>query len=81
MDRFVRRTAPKPVEVVAAAAPQRGARPEAKANREADAADEADSNGKASSVEGEYSDITRLLDELAKEQPPDSRGASYDDAA
>ena len=69
MDRFVRRPAPKPVEVAAAAAPQRGARPEAKANTEADAADEAESNGEASSVDGEYFDITRLLDELAKEQP------------
>ena len=61
--------ASKPVEVAAAAAPQRGARPEAKTNRNAEAADEADSNGEASSVEGDYSDITRLLDELAKEQP------------
>ena len=77
MDRFVRRVAPKlaadsapqPVEVAAAAAPQRGARPEAVANPDADAADEAESNGEASSVEGEYSHITRLLDELAKEQP------------
>ena len=67
MDRFVRRVAPKhaadsapqPVEVAAAAAPQRGARP----------ADEAESNGEASSVEGEYSHIAGLLDELAKEQP------------
>ena len=58
MDRFVRRPAPKPVEVAAAAAPQRGARPEAVANPDADAADEAESNGEASSVEGEYSHIT-----------------------
>ena len=66
MDRFVRRVAPKlaadsapqPVEVAAAAAPQRGARPEAVANPDADAADEAESNGEASSVEGEYSHIT-----------------------
>ena len=77
MDRFVRRVAPKlaadsapqPVEVAAAAAPQRGARPEAVANPDADAADEAESNGEASSVEGEYCHITGLLDELAKEQP------------
>ena len=77
MDRFVRHVAPKlaadsapqPVEVAAAAAPQRGARPEAVANPDADAADEAESNGEASSVEGEYSHITGLLDELAKEQP------------
>ena len=61
--------APQPVEVAAAAAPQRGARPEAVANPDADAADEAESNGEASSVEGEYSHITGLLDELAKEQP------------
>ena len=65
MDRFVRRVAPKlaadsapqPVEVAAAAAPQRGARPEAVANPDADAADEAESNGEASSVEGEHSHI------------------------
>ena len=77
MDRFVRRVAPKlaadgapqPVEVAAAAAPQRGARLEAVANPDADATDEAESNGEASSVEGEYSHITGLLDELAKEQP------------
>ena len=77
MDRFVRRVAPKlaadsapqPVEVAAAAAPQRGARPEAVVNPDADAADEAESNGEASSVEGEYSHITGLLDKLAKEQP------------
>ena len=77
MDRFVRRVAPKlaadsapqPVEVAAAAAPQRGARPEAVANPDADAADDAESHGEASSVEGEYSHITRLLDELSKEQP------------
>ena len=77
MDRFVRRVAPKlaadsapqPVEVAAAAAPQRGARLEVKANTKADAAAEAESNGEASSVEGEYSTSTRLLDELAKEQP------------
>ena len=77
MDRFVRRVAPKlaadsapqPVEVAAAAAPQRGARPEAVANPDADAADEAESTGEVSSVEGEYSHITGLLDELAKEQP------------
>ena len=76
MDRFVRRVAPKlaadsapqPVEV-AAAAPHRGARPEAVAIADADAADEAESSGEASSVEGEYSHITGLLDELAKEQP------------
>ena len=69
MDRFVRRVAPKlaadsapqPVEVAAAAAPQRGARPEAVANPDADAADEAESHGEASSVEGEYSHITGLL--------------------
>ena len=77
MNRFVRRVAPKlaadsapqPVEDAAAAAPQRGARPEAVANPDADAADEAESNGEASSVEGEYSHFTGLLDELAKEQP------------
>ena len=77
MDRFVRRvapelaadSAPQPVEVAAAAAPQRGTRPEAVAIPNADAADEAESNGEASSVEGEYSHITGLLDELAKEQP------------
>ena len=77
MDRFVRRvapelaadSAPQPVEVAAAAAPQRGATPEAVANPDADAADEAESNGEASSVEGEYSHITELLDELAEEQP------------
>ena len=74
MDRFVRRVAPKlaadgaPQPVEAAAAPQRGARPEAVANPDADAVDEAESNGEASSVEGEYSHITGLLDELAKEQ-------------
>ena len=84
MDRFVRRVAPKlaadsapqPVEVAAAAAPQRGARPEAVANPDADAADEAESNGEASSgngeassVEGDYSRTIALLNELAKEQP------------
>ena len=77
MDRFVRRVAPnlaadsasQPVEVAAAAAPQRGARPEAVAHPDADAVDDAESNGDASSVGGEYSHITRLLDELAKEQP------------
>ena len=77
MDRFVRRVAPKlaadsapqPVEVAAAAAPHRGARPEAEAIADADAADEAESSGEASSVEGEYSHITGLLEELAKEQP------------
>ena len=77
MDRFVRRvapelpadSAPQPVEVAAAAAPQRGARPEAVAHPDADAVDDAESNGDASSVEGEYSHSTRLLDELAKEQP------------
>ena len=76
MDRFVRRVAPKlaadgapqPVEVATAAAPQRGPRAEAVANPDADAADEPESNGEASSVEGEYSHITGLLDELAKEQ-------------
>ena len=65
MDRFVRRVAPKlaadsapqPVEVAAAAAPQRGARPEAVANPDPDAADEAESNGEASSVEGDYSQL------------------------
>ena len=57
MDRYLRRPAPKPVEVAAAAAPQRGASPEA----------EADSNNEASSVEGDYSDITGLLSEIAKE--------------
>ena len=77
MDRFVCRVAPKPaadsdpqpVEVAPAAAPQHGARPEALATPDADAADEAESNGEASSVEGEYSHITGLLDELATEQP------------
>ena len=77
MDRFVRRVAPKlaadnapqPVENAAAAAPQRGASPEAVAHPDADAADEAESNGRVSSVEGEYSHITRRLHELAKEQP------------
>ena len=77
MDRFVRRVAPKlaadsapqPVEVAAAAAPQRGARPEAVANPDADAADETESNGEASSVEGEYFHFTELLNELAEEQP------------
>ena len=77
MDRFVRRvspnlaadSAPQPVEDAAAAAPQRGARPEAVAHPDADAADDAESNGEASSVEGEYSHITELLDELAEEQP------------
>ena len=77
MDRFVRHVPPKlaadstpqPVEVATAAAPQRGARPEAVANSDAEAADEAESNGEASSVEGEYSHITGLLDELAKQQP------------
>ena len=44
-------SAPQPVEVAAAAAPQRGARPEAVANPDADAADEAESNGEASSVD------------------------------
>ena len=47
MDRFVRRGAPQlaadstpqPVEVAAAAAPERGARPEAVANPDADAVD------------------------------------------
>ena len=70
MDRFVRRAAPKlaadsapqPVEVAAVAAPQRGATPEAVAHPDADAADEAESNGEASSVEGEYSHTTELLD-------------------
>ena len=84
MDRFVRRVAPKlaadsapqPVEVPAAAAPQRGARPEAVANPDADAANEAESNGEASSVEGEYSHITRLLDELAEEQPAAAQWAA-----
>ena len=66
MDRFVRRVAPK---LAADSAPQHGARPEAVANPDADAGDEAESNGEASSVEGEYSHITGLLDELAKEQP------------
>ena len=51
-----------------AAAPQRGVTFEAVAIRDADAVDEAESNGEASSVEGEYSHITGLLDELAKEQ-------------
>ncbi len=60
---------PQPVEVAAAAAPQRAAKPEAVANPDADASDEAESNGEASSVEGEYSHITGLLDELAQEQP------------
>ena len=77
MDRFVRRVAPKlaadsasqPVDVAAAAAPQRAAGPEAVAIPNADAADEAESHGEASSVEGEDSHKTRLLDELAKEQP------------
>ena len=76
MDRFVRRvapelaadSAPQPVEVEAAAAPQRGTRLEAVAIPNADAADEAESHGEASSVEGEYFHRTRLLDELAKEQ-------------
>ena len=84
MDRFVGRVAPKlaadgapqPVEVAAAAAPQRGARLEAVANPDADAADEAESNGEASSVEGEYSHITELLDELAKEQPAAAQWAA-----
>ena len=77
MDRFVRRVAPKlaadsapqPVEVAAAAAPQRGARPEAVATPEADAADDSSTNGEASSVEGDYSRTIALLNELAKEQP------------
>ena len=77
MDRFVCRVAPKlaadsapqPVDVAAAAAPQRGARPEAVATPEADAADDSSSNGEASSVEGEYSRTISLLNELAKEQP------------
>ena len=84
MDRFVRRVAPKlaadsapqPAEVAAAAAPQRGARPEAVANPDADAADEAESNGEASSVEGEYTHITGLLDELAMEQPAAAQWAA-----
>ena len=58
MDRFVRRVAPP-----------RGTRPEAVAIPNADAADEAEIDGEASSVEGEYFHRTRLLDELAKEQP------------
>ena len=77
MHRFVRRvapelpadSAPQLVEVAAAAAPQRGTRPEAVTIPNADAADEAENHGEASSVEGEYSHITGLLDELAKEQP------------
>ena len=84
MDRFVRHVAPKlatdsapqPVEVAAAAAPQRSARPEAVPNPDADAADEAESNGEASSVEGEYSHITGLLEELAKEQPAAGKWAA-----
>ena len=55
MDRFVRRVAPElvadsayqPVEVAAAAAPQRGARLEAVAHPDADAVDDAESNLKA----------------------------------
>ena len=85
MDRFVRRVAPKLAAdsapqhagVAAAAAPQRGARPEAVANPDADAADEAESNGGASSVEGESSHITGLLDELAKEQPAAAQWAAH----
>ena len=58
MDRFVRRVAPKlaadsapqPVEVATAAAPQRGARPEAVANPDADAADEAERNGRPAAL-------------------------------
>ena len=84
MDRFVRRVAPKlavdgapqHAGVAAAAAPQRGARPEAVANPDADAADEAESNGEASSVEGEYTHITGLLDELAMEQPAAAQWAA-----
>ena len=84
MDRFVRRvasklaadSAPQHAGVAAAAAPQRGARPEAVANPDADAADEAESNGEASSVEGEYSHITALLDELAMEQPAAAQWAA-----
>ena len=71
MERFVRRGAPKraadsasqPVDVAAAAAPQRAARPEAVATPDADA------DGEASSVDGEYCDITGLLEELAEAQP------------
>ena len=71
MERFVRRGAPKraadsasqPVDVAAAAAPQRAARPAAVTTPDADA------DGEASSVEDEYSHIAGLLDELAKEQP------------
>ena len=85
MDRFVRPVAPKlaadsapqPVEVAAAAAPQRGARPEAVANPDADAVDKAESNDEATSVEGEYSHITGLLDELAKEQPAAAQWAAH----
>ena len=70
MHRFVRYcadSARQPVEV--AAASQRSTRPQAVAIPNADAADEAESRGEASSVEGEYSHTTGLLDELAKEQP------------
>ena len=75
MGRFVRRVAPKLVAdsapqlvEVAVAGPRRGSRLEAVAIADADAADEAESSGEASSVEGEYSHITGLLEELAKEQ-------------
>mgnify|MGYP005705659183 CR=1 FL=1 len=40
-------SAPQPVEVAAAAAPQRGARLEAAANPDADAADDASSHGRS----------------------------------
>jgi hypothetical protein len=53
-------SAPQPVEVPAAAA----------------AADETESHGEASSVDGEYSHITRLLDELAEEQPAAAQWAA-----
>ena len=84
MDRFVRRVAPElaadgvpqPVEVAAAAAPQRGVRFEDVAIPDADAVDEAESNGEASSVEGEYTHITGLLDELAMEQPAAAQWAA-----
>ena len=56
-------SASQSVDVAAAAAPQRAAGPEAVATPEADA------DGEASSVEGEYCDITGLLEELAEAQP------------
>ena len=76
MDRFVRRIAPKlaadsapqPVEVAAAAATQRGARPEAVANPDAHAADEVPTYEKACCIEKEYDQIPALLSELPKEQ-------------